>query len=524
MSRALNAAGCILLMVSLSLGSACRRAPATTESDGTNRSATGVMDGESGFVYAAARWRLATFADLDRATVWVSHIAIRHEQSDPSFLRALDWRPDPPNPKRNIADALSLAQRIAKEAAADPQNFAALARKYSEDTISRDRGGALGGVRVSQLAITGMLDAIAALKPGQVSQAFRTPYGFHIVKREAPPPEEQLAGERIVIGYESTLGQAREARRNREQARVLAAQVAAEARANPEAFKSLVVKYSDHADRAQFGDMGVFSSRDPEYLPVEIAELSRLRDAEISDPIDSRFGFEILKRVKAEPRAAYAMTAIELRFDPTASEGQYAHDNVLALANQIRLELDANPARFEELQKKHCCTRVQRWTRGRGPLGMSDRLDALALGEIAASAMQWDEFLLIPKRLDPASLPAEPPRSLEVPNPAHPDFDALIDFNDPGQIAEAARSLAQSVSKQRGLPANTIDAVVTPLTALAAQLDQPSADSSRARSDIYETIAVLKTNLGAEQFAQFRQFATRWAVDRLMPPIMEQSR
>ena len=62
-----------------------------------------------------------------------------------------------------------------------PANFADMAKKYSQDNTAA-RGGDLGvfprGVMVKPFA-----DAVAALKPGEISPVIETPFGFHIVQR-----------------------------------------------------------------------------------------------------------------------------------------------------------------------------------------------------------------------------------------------------------------------------------------------------------------------------------------------------
>jgi parvulin-like peptidyl-prolyl isomerase len=85
---------------------------------------------------------------------------------------------------RMVAEAIN--QRRAR--AADLLNqlkrgadFAALARRYSDDPGTRERGGDLG--RFTRDTHTPRFDEAAfALTPGQLSQVVETEYGFHIIK------------------------------------------------------------------------------------------------------------------------------------------------------------------------------------------------------------------------------------------------------------------------------------------------------------------------------------------------------
>jgi parvulin-like peptidyl-prolyl isomerase len=61
-------------------------------------------------------------------------------------------------------------------------NFAAMAKKYSGDDVSAAKGGDVGVfARDGMVAEFG--DAVAALKPGQISPLVASQYGYHIIQR-----------------------------------------------------------------------------------------------------------------------------------------------------------------------------------------------------------------------------------------------------------------------------------------------------------------------------------------------------
>ena len=83
--------------------------------------------------------------------------------------------------------ALARAQELERQIRAGA-DFAAIARKSSDDKESAPRGGDLGEVRPGVLPAE--LDAaIVTLKPGQVSSPVRTSYGYHLAKLTALTPE-----------------------------------------------------------------------------------------------------------------------------------------------------------------------------------------------------------------------------------------------------------------------------------------------------------------------------------------------
>jgi peptidyl-prolyl cis-trans isomerase D len=79
------------------------------------------------------------------------------------------------------AAARALAQKALAEVTANPSQFAALAKKYSQDPGSASGGGDLG--YFGRGAMTPAFEnAVFALKPNQVSGIVETEFGFHIIR------------------------------------------------------------------------------------------------------------------------------------------------------------------------------------------------------------------------------------------------------------------------------------------------------------------------------------------------------
>ncbi len=78
----------------------------------------------------------------------------------------------------------------------DGGDFGELAKKYSEDAGSAEKGGDLGFV------YKGMLDkqydaAVEKLKPGEISDVVPSPYGFHVIKLNETKPSEMAKFEEV---------------------------------------------------------------------------------------------------------------------------------------------------------------------------------------------------------------------------------------------------------------------------------------------------------------------------------------
>jgi len=84
------------------------------------------------------------------------------------------------NPAKD-AEVKAKAEEVLKRAKAG-EDFAALAKKYSEDTSNAGQGGYLGPFQRGQM-VKEFEDAAFSLKPGEISGLVRTEdYGYHIIK------------------------------------------------------------------------------------------------------------------------------------------------------------------------------------------------------------------------------------------------------------------------------------------------------------------------------------------------------
>lgn len=87
---------------------------------------------------------------------------------------------DPKEKEKNEADAKAKIDKIAEEIKAGLA-FDEAAKKYSEDPMSKEKGGDLDFFGKGQM-VPEFEKAVEGLKPGEVSQPVKTSYGYHIIK------------------------------------------------------------------------------------------------------------------------------------------------------------------------------------------------------------------------------------------------------------------------------------------------------------------------------------------------------
>lgn len=103
--------------------------------------------------------------------IGASHVLIQYKGSSraaPTITRSKD-------------EAKKLATDIAAKAKKG-QDFAGLAKQFSDEPGAKDRAGSLGKFGRGQM-VKPFEEAAFALKPGDVSGVVETDFGFHVIKR-----------------------------------------------------------------------------------------------------------------------------------------------------------------------------------------------------------------------------------------------------------------------------------------------------------------------------------------------------
>ncbi len=385
--------------------------------------------------YPHGRWRLAPRVQLGSVRIWASHILIQHQEVT---LRGLVFGPPEtvvvPLPARTRAEARELAERVAEEARGAPEQFAELARRTSEDRVTQTTGGSLGALHgVSLLPFPQVLDAFAALQPGEASRVVETDYGFHVFQLRPPPPSRTFNAAHIVIGYDEAtwlaqhLARGPVPRRSRAEALSLAATLFERARAAPREFAEIVAQHSEHFDAVYGGDIGAWSTGQPDAYSRELELLLDLPVYGVAAPIDTLFGIEVVQRTPDRPRERFAMQMIRLPYDAAAEPSEpTSKPAMFARATALVQQFSADPQRFAAVQAEYCCAGLTtQWTEHQEPTLLALITEQTKLGEVAKQPVEFAATYAIPKRVDPRLAPAWEPLQFQLPAPADVDLDSL---------------------------------------------------------------------------------------------------
>jgi peptidyl-prolyl cis-trans isomerase SurA len=208
------------------------------------------------------------------------------------------------------------------------EEFETLARRYSADPGSKEKGGDLGWFRRESM-MTNFSNAAYALRTGEVSGLVETPFGFHIIKLEKVRAAERQA-RHILIQPSMT---AEDAQHTRALADSLAASVKAGA-----SIDSLSKIYSDPNEQAKVGPYPM--DRLPEPYKTSLAGVP---PGAVVGPLP----------LEAEIPGAEKFTIVKVL--EVAQAGEYSLDDPL-LRSQVREQLQRQKLVAElvaELKKRN---------------------------------------------------------------------------------------------------------------------------------------------------------------------------
>ncbi len=213
--------------------------------------------------------------ERNKEEIRVSHILIRTDNKPEKAAESL---------------AVSLIKRLQKG-----ESFDSLARKYSEHSFTKNDGGDLYYITAGQI-LTPIEDVMYATPVGKVyPEPVKTSYGYHIIKvTERRPIKYKIRASHILIKIKKVNGKLDTA-----SAKARADSVYQKLKAG-EDFAKLAKEYSDDKGSAvKGGDLGFFQRR-MMVKPFDEAAFN-LNKGEFSKPVETKFGFHIIKVTDIEP-------------------------------------------------------------------------------------------------------------------------------------------------------------------------------------------------------------------------------
>lgn len=249
-------------------------------------------------------------------------------------------------PNLNAQDSLAAYKKLDslyKLLTTKKADFAVLAKEFSEDKGTKDRGGDIGFMTSLQ-TLYPFENAVYSTEVGKVSKPFRTALGFHIVKViEKRPTRGEVQVAQIMLATPKSRG-----KEGIDVAMKKIDTIKAALKSGT-SYEKLVEKYSeDNYTNKQGGVMPKFGVGKvwPEY---EAAAFALKNPGDISEPVQTEYGFHILKLINKFPLQPYdSMVASIKKLVENDARAQTAKDIYYAKIKSQNGFKDF-PANYDEL-------------------------------------------------------------------------------------------------------------------------------------------------------------------------------
>jgi peptidyl-prolyl cis-trans isomerase SurA len=186
-------------------------------------------------------------------------------------------------------------------------DFSELAKEHSSDPSAKDNGGSLGYFSALQMVYP-FENAAFNTKVGEISKPVRTRFGYHILKvYDRRPSRGEIKVAHIMVRSSETDSEDRQSLAEKQIKDIHTELMAGGV------FADLALKYSDDGSSSEKGGQLPMFGAGKMVEEFENAAFALKEDGDISEPVRSRFGWHIIKRLEYKPLPPYEEMESELK-------------------------------------------------------------------------------------------------------------------------------------------------------------------------------------------------------------------
>ncbi len=161
---------------------------------------------------------------------------------------------------------------------------------------------------------------------------------------------EQISAAHILVAFKGAMRADPKVTRTREEAEKMAKEIAAEAKKDPAKFAELAKAKSDAPDKDRGGDLGVIPAGMGKHPFAQATKSLKL--GEVADPVETPFGFHVLKRKELPPQHAGSHILVAYKGAQRATPKiTRTKEEAKKEATALAVEARKDPTKFADLAK-----------------------------------------------------------------------------------------------------------------------------------------------------------------------------